>query len=90
MHQVIVESLEDYIGGALAPAEQRDFEAHLEICAECRREVDGMLETSSLFDSLRAPEELSAPPGFYARIVAEVSKGQAPTFWSLFSLDAAF
>ena len=90
MHQVIVESLEEYIGGALGPAAQRDFEAHLEICAECRREVNSMLEMSDLFDSLRTPEELAAAPGFYARVVAEVSKGQASSFWSLFSLDAAF
>src|SRR5260370_23346404 len=91
MHQVIVDSLEEYIGGALAPAAQRDFEAHLENCGECRREVSGMLQMSSLFESLRSSEEMAAPPGFYAQVTAQVSaRAQAPSFWSLFSLDAAF
>ena len=91
MHQVIVDSLEEYIGGALAPAARRDFEAHLETCGQCRREVDGMLQMSSLFDSLRTAEPVEAPAGFYARVTARVNAtAQAPSFWSLFSLDAAF
>jgi len=90
MHQVIVESLEEYISGDLSPAAQRDFDAHLETCAECSRELNGMMEMSSLFESLRPAEEIAAPAGFYARVISQVSKPQAPTFWSLFSLDAAF
>lgn len=90
MHQVIVESLEEYLSGVLTPAAQRDFDAHLETCAECSREVNGMMEMSSLFESLRPAEEVAAPAGFYARVLSKVSKPQAPSFWSLFSLDAAF
>jgi anti-sigma factor RsiW len=90
MHQVIVESLEEYLSGALTPAAQRGFDAHLETCAECSREVNGMMEMSGLFESLRPAEEIAAPAGFYARVLSQVSKPQAPSFWSLFSLDAAF
>jgi anti-sigma factor RsiW len=90
MHQVIVESLEEYISGELSPAAQRDFDAHLETCAECSRELNGMMEMSSLFESLKLAEEITPPAGFYARVLSQVSKPQAPTFWSLFSLDAAF
>ena len=90
MHQVIVDSLEEYLSGILAPAAQREFDAHLEICAECRRSVNGMLEVSGLFETLRAPAEVAVPAGFYAGIVARVNRTQTPSFWSLFALDAAF
>ena len=90
MHQAIVDSLEEYIGGLLTPAAQRDFDAHLETCEECRREVNGMLEVSSLFESLRPAEEIAPPAGFCARVMQQVGKSQTPSFWSLFSLDASF
>src|SRR2546425_4517135 len=90
MHQVIVESLEEYLIGALPTAAQRDFDAHLESCAECRREVAGMTEVSSLFECLRPVEPVEPPPGFYARVMQQVGRNQAPSFWSLFSLDAMF
>jgi anti-sigma factor RsiW len=90
MHQVIVEGLEEYMGGRLAAGARRDFEAHLEICSDCRREVSSMMEMSDLFGSLRSSEEIAAPPGFYARVVAEVSTARGQSFWNLFSLDAAF
>jgi anti-sigma factor RsiW len=90
MHQVIVESLEEYLSGILTPVAQRQFDAHLEICAECSRELNGMLEMSGLFQTLRAPAEVIVPASFYSRVVAQVNRAQAPSFWSLFSLDAAF
>jgi len=90
MHQAIVDSLEDYIGGLLTPAAQRDFDAHLETCEECRRDVNGMLEVSSLFESLRPAEEIAPPAGFCARVMQQVGKSQTPSFWSLFSLGASF
>ncbi len=90
MHQVIVDSLEEYLSGILPPAAQREFDAHLETCAECRRSVNGMLDMSGLFDTLRAPSEIAVPAGFYSRVVAGVNRTQTPSFWSLFALDAAF
>ena len=90
MHQAIVDSLEEYIGGLLPAAAQRDFDAHLATCDDCRREVNGILEISGMFESLRPTEEILPSPGFCARVMQQVSKTQAPSFWTLFSLDAAF
>src|SRR5262249_38286054 len=69
---------------------QREFEAHLETCDECRRSVNGMLEVSGLFETLRTPAEVAVPTGFYAGVVARVNRPQTPSFWSMFALDAAF
>ena len=90
MHQVILESFEEYVGGLLTPAQQREFDAHLEACAECRQEVNSMMEVSNLLSSLRAPEPIAPPPEFCARVFAQVSQQEAASFWSVFSLDAAF
>ncbi len=90
MHQAIVESLEEYLAGVLPPAAQRDFDAHLETCEDCRREVHGMLDISGLFESLRPVEDIVPPAGFCARVMQQVGRSETPSFWSLFSLDAAF
>jgi anti-sigma factor RsiW len=90
MHQAIVESLEEYIGGGLTPAAQRDFDAHLETCEECRREVSSMLDISGMFETLRPAEEILPSAGFCARVMQQVARPQVPSFWSLFSLDASF
>jgi anti-sigma factor RsiW len=89
MHQAIVESLEEYLAGVLTPAAQRDFDAHLEACEDCRREVSGMLDICGMFETLR-PVEMAPPAGFCARVMQQVGTSQVPSFWSLFSLDAAF
>ena len=49
-----------------------------------------MLEVSGLFQSLLPVEEIIPPAGFCARVMQQVGKSQVPSFWSLFSLDAAF
>ncbi len=90
MHPVIVENLEDYLAGELLPGDLRDFEAHLSTCPECRETVQGMQETSLLFAALRPAEEIAPPPGFAARVVAQVTSEPAPSFWSLFSVDPGF
>lgn len=90
MHRVIVDRLEEYLAGALAPAAQRDFEAHLEACGDCRREVAGMTEVSGLLAALKPSTAVDPPPGFYARVMAQVSGQRAPSFWTVLSLNAAF
>jgi anti-sigma factor RsiW len=90
MHQVTIDNLEEYLSGTLTPAAQRDFDAHLKICTDCQREVNGMLDMSGLFETLRAPEQVAVPAGFYARVVARVNRTEIPSFWSLFAFDAAF
>jgi anti-sigma factor RsiW len=91
MHAVVMESLEEYLSGALAPAVERRIEAHLGACKACREDVAGMREVGLLFGSLRCAETVEPPPGFYARVVARVdARKAAPSFANFFALDFAF
>ena len=58
MHAVVMDSLEEYLSGALEPAAQREIEAHLSTCESCREEIGSMQEVSHLFGSLRTDEVL--------------------------------
>ena len=91
MHAEIVESLEEYLSGTLKPAAQRDIEAHLKICEDCRQEVESMREISQLFSEMSSAEVVEPAPGFYGRVLQQVGgRRAAPAFASLFSLDLAF
>jgi anti-sigma factor RsiW len=90
MHPVIQESLEEYLAGALAPAEQRQIDAHLATCGQCRLELSGMQEISVLVRSLKPAEVVEAPLGFAGRVAAQAAERQIPSFWSMLSLDLAF
>lgn len=60
-----------YLLDALPAAEAARFEAHLETCAECRREVD-LLQVAA--DALpNAPLQLTPPPDLRSRIMAVVN-----------------
>jgi len=91
MHAVVMDSLEEYLAGALKPAAQREIEAHLNACDTCREEIRSMQDVSQLFVSLRS-EEIAAPaPGFYARVAAQVSEHEAvPSVGNMFGLGFAF
>src|SRR5438105_188407 len=52
---------------ALTPSERAALDAHLADCAECRRELAGMLRTVKL---VRAMDPVHAPAGFVDRVVA--------------------
>jgi anti-sigma factor RsiW len=92
MHAVVMDSLEEYLAGALEPAKLRAIEAHLNGCGSCREQVRSMEATSAWFGSLRSEEEVPVSAGFYASILRKVDEQQAvaPSFASLFSLDLAF
>jgi len=92
MHAVVMENLEEYLTGTLEPADQRQVEAHLSACHDCREEMNQMLEVSQLFVSLRPEEELQPSPGFYAGVVRRVEAQEVrPSPWAaLFSLDFVF
>src|SRR5215468_12607208 len=92
MHTVVMESLEEYLAGALEPAAQRKIEAHLNTCRSCREEMESMREVSQLFGSLRSDEVFETAPGFCTRVLAQVNERKAavPAFASLFGLDFAF
>src|SRR5947207_2483134 len=96
MHAVVMESLEEYLSGALEPATHREIEAHLSTCPLCREEIQSMQDVSQLFVSLRSEEALSGEtwepsPGFYAGVMRGVGERKAtPSFAGLFALDFAF
>jgi len=92
MHALVLDSLEEYLAGALEPVVLRDIEAHLKTCGTCREEVAGMQQISHLFQTLKPAAEAPAVPlGFYARVVQQVAgRRPVPTFSSFFALDVAF
>src|SRR5258708_11921757 len=96
MHAVVMNSLEEYLAGALEPAAQREVEAHLSTCPMCREEIHGMQEVSLLLVSMRSPESspsedsLDPSPGFYPGVMRQVGERRAaPTFGGLFGFDFA-
>jgi len=93
MHAVVMDSLEEFLAGSLKPAAQREIEAHLASCDTCREEIGSMQEVSQLFLSLRPAEAVvDVPaPGFYARVMEQVSERQAvPSVANVFGLGFAF
>jgi hypothetical protein len=59
------ESLSAFLDEALAPEERREVAAHLESCADCRRELARLEQTVAL---LRRVEPARAPVGFVDRV----------------------
>src|SRR5262245_7815645 len=92
MHSVIMESLEEYLSGALRPLARQTFESHLTTCQACREELEVMRHISQCFHSLRAAEALEPPPAFATRVMHSVRGQQhaAPSFWGFFSLEPGF
>ena len=91
MHAVVMDSLEEYLSGAIEPAAQRAVEGHLAGCAGCREEVKSMQEVSQLFGSLRTAEDFEPSPRFTAGVMQHVAGlTPEPTFAGLFALDFAF
>ncbi|MEI9974379.1 MAG: zf-HC2 domain-containing protein [Ignavibacteriota bacterium] len=93
MHAVTMEKLEEYLAGALEPAELREIEAHLSTCGTCREEIRGMQELAGLFATLRQDraETWDIAPGFTVKVMEQVGRSkQAPAFASFFALNLAF
>ena len=105
MHDIVVDELETHLsGGGVYKKASRAFYAHLDACADCRAEVAGMDELSSLLRELRfnpeaglenAPlESVGALPqpslGFYNRVRYRIVEKQQKEAWGLFSPGAAF
>ena len=82
MHGVVLESLEEYLAGALAPAAQRAVEAHLSTCKMCREEMQTMQDVSLMFGSLRSDEVFEPSPSFYAGIRRHVNEQPATPTWN--------
>jgi anti-sigma factor RsiW len=67
-----MDSLEDYLAGALNSADRKRVEAHLDECEMCREEVSAMQDVGLLLGSLRTSEAAEPAPGFYARVMQQV------------------
>jgi Putative zinc-finger len=63
------ERLSALLDEALGARERADVEAHLEGCADCRRELDGLRSTMSLLSRV---ERARAPVGFVDKVIAGV------------------
>jgi len=85
-------NLEEYLAGALEPAQLREIEAHLTTCGTCREEVRGMQEVTGLFATLRDRSEAwEIAPAFTAKVMEQVRQGKpASGFAGFFALDLAF
>jgi len=87
MHRAVLDRLEEYLSGSLEPAALSTVEAHLEACAACRHEVEGMRDLSQCLAALRAEEAPDPSPGFYARVAGQIGRQTAaPSFSNLFNL----
>ncbi|MGO4882724.1 MAG: zf-HC2 domain-containing protein [Bryobacteraceae bacterium] len=89
MHAVIINDLEEYLSGHLPPLALDRFEAHLETCGACRRELDEIQESAGLLASLKPAGPLDPPPAFVAQFMQAVAERPRETFWSTFG-DFAF
>ncbi len=89
MHAVIITDLEEYLSGSLPPSALTRFQAHLDTCGRCRREVEAMRQASGLFGSLKTAEAMNPPPGFVAQVMQSAGEPPAPSFWAVFG-DFAF
>lgn len=91
MHAVVMQSLEEYLAGALEPAACRKIESHLDDCESCREEIGSMREVSQWFGSLRVEEPVAPPPVFFARVMAQVDRQNAVLpITNIFSFGFAF
>lgn len=88
MHDVIQNGLEDYLSGEV----RRDFQAHLDQCDGCRREVMEFIEISGAFAAFKEEADIAPvpEPGFYFRLSQNLELRKAASPWNLFSVNAAF
>ena len=85
MHAVIIDDLEEFLSGALPQAELDRFQAHLETCATCRREVGEVRQSSGLLAALKSDGTIEPPPGFVAQVMQNVAQRPVLSFWSAFT-----
>ncbi|MCX6640665.1 MAG: zf-HC2 domain-containing protein [bacterium] len=65
-----LQSIEDYLIGALAQSERRTLEEHLETCSSCRQTL---AHEQELDDLLRALPNLGAPEGFSKSVLSKMA-----------------
>ncbi|MBI1358534.1 MAG: hypothetical protein GC160_29710 [Acidobacteria bacterium] len=86
MEPFLQDRIEDYLNDRLPPAERERFEALLAEDSDAAEVVAGFLETATLFEAIRAPEEEipSLTPGFYVRLRQTIDEENQVPFWAAF------
>lgn len=87
MHHPIKEYLEDILNGTAGS--RSEVKAHLSNCHGCREELQRMELHSRLFQSLRAPADIEAGPGLYARVLDRIESQTKSSIWNVF-LESPF
>jgi len=69
-HDRVLELLDDYVGGELAAAEERDVRRHLMACEACRLEESAL--RALLLTAAELPAEIAPPRDLWADIAARL------------------
>jgi anti-sigma factor RsiW len=72
------------LSGDLPPSALDRFQAHLETCGKCRREVEGIQESAGLLASLKPAGGVDPPPSFVAQVMQTAAEQAVPSFWTAF------
>jgi anti-sigma factor RsiW len=73
-HTSYREEIGAYVLGALTALERQAFEQHLESCAECRAEIEGLRPAADVLP--RSVEQVEPPPSLKASLM-DVVEGEA-------------
>jgi len=80
MHQPVRDGIEGYLAGK----PEAGLLSHLQACPECREVVAQLESQAVLIRTLRAPEMVEPPPGFYARVMDRIEAQGGTSIWSVF------
>ncbi len=70
-----------HVDGELGPVEEKLFAEHIQHCAACREALE---ETRAVRDLFASVGKFSAPPGFFARVMANIEEKETSRFRKLF------
>lgn len=77
-HADVLQNLNDYLEGDLSLESRASFDAHIDQCADCAREVDEMQSMVQLLRTLPDPE---VPPMISANVMRRIRAGEAEPNW---------
>jgi len=69
----VIDRLSAWLDGELNDAERAAVAGHIEVCPDCRRELDRLVADRELLSSASPAEE---PPFLAARVLSEIRAGQ--------------
>jgi len=88
MHDLIRDNLEEYLRGS-AKSVPQEFQAHLEACEDCARELRLHETQAEMLRTLRSTSEVEPRAGFYARVMERIEAQDRSSIWSVL-LEPAF